>query len=162
MGKRGYFFTLDAFVAVGIIVIGLVLILTSNYYSPVTVQPIALSNDLMLTLSSTKITESNNDYVRNLSINGSITNRDNSLLQQAGEFYLNNQKSMSTSFVKNVTFNLVPPQYSFNVSINKTTIYNRGSMARSSRLVVSTKSIVFGVYNNTLWGPYPAEVAIWQ
>ncbi|MBI3034588.1 hypothetical protein HYY72_05510 [Candidatus Woesearchaeota archaeon] len=162
MGKRGYFFTLDAFVAMGIIVIGLVMILTSNYYSPVTVQPIALSNDVILSLSSTKVTEANNNYTLNLVLNGSITNKDNSLLQQAGEFYVNNQRSMSSNFVRNVTYSLVPQQYSFNVSINRTTIYNRGSLAKSSRLVVSTKSIVFGVYNDTMWGPYPAEVSVWQ
>ena len=160
-GRKAYFFTLDAFVAMGIIVVGLVFVLTAYSYRPVTVQTTTLGSDLLLSLSNTKVTEINNDYVRNLTLNGTITNTDNSLLQQAGEFYVNRQESMDSEFLKNITNSLVPQQYGFDIRINKTSIHSRGVL-KKSRLVTSSKSIVFGVYNGTMWGPYDAEVRVWQ
>ncbi len=161
MGK-GYFFTLDAFVAMGVIVVGLIMVLSSYSYRPLTVQGTVLSSDILLSLSSTKVTDVNNDYVRVLLQNNSISNRENTLLQQAGEFYINNQNGMGFQLVAATTDSLVPLQYFINVSINGSTIYNRGSLAKSSRLVVASRSIVFGVYNDTMWGPLPVEVKVWE
>ncbi len=161
-GRKGYFFTLDAFIAMGIIVAGLVFVLTAYSYRPVTSQATVLGSDLMLSLANTKVTEINNDYVRNLTLNGTITNSDNSLLQQVGEFYVNNQNSMGREFVRNVTNNLIPVQYGFELRINNTPVYNRSAFTRTNRLVTSSKSIVFGIYNNTMWGPLNAEVRVWQ
>lgn len=161
-GSKGYFFTLDAFVAMGIIVAGLVFVLTAYSYRPVTAQATVLGSDLLLSLANTKVTEINNDYARNLALNGTITNTDNSLLQQAAEFYVNNQSSMGSEFLRNLTYSLVPLQYGYELRINKTAIYSRGAFTNTNRLVVSSKSIVFGIYNNTMWGPLDAEVRVWQ
>ncbi|MBI2574255.1 hypothetical protein HYV82_00020 [Candidatus Woesearchaeota archaeon] len=160
--SKGYFFTLDAFIAMGIIVAGLAFVLTAYSYKPVTAQATVLGTDLLLSLANTKVTEINNDYVRNLTLNGTITNSDNSLLQQVGEFYVNNQNSMGNEFVRNVTYSLVPLQYGYELRINKTQVYNRSAFIRTNKLVTSSKSIVFGVYNNTMWGPLDAEVRVWQ
>ncbi len=161
--KRGYFFTLDAFVAMGIIVVGLFVVLASYSYSPVSEQQEALGSDMLLTLSNTKVDDLNNNYVRSLIINGTITNKDNSVLQQLGEFYINNQTSMGSKFIDNISGNIIPRQFSVNISINRTQAYFSGSkMVPSSRFVISTKSILFGVYNGTMWGPIPAEVILWQ
>ncbi len=162
MQKRGYFFTLDAFVAMGIIVVGLVIVLAAYSYRPVTVQGSVISSDLTLSLSNTKVSDVNNDYVRNLINNGTITNSDNSLLQQTGEFYVNNQMSMGSYFLQNVTSNLVPRQYGVNITINEQEMFSRGRLLNSSRFVISSRSIVFGIYNGSMWGPLPAEVRVWQ
>ncbi len=161
--KRGYFFTLDAFVAMGIIVVGLFVVLASYSYSPVSEQQEALGADILLSLSATKVTELNNDYVMLLITNGTITNRDNTVLQQLGEFYVNNQSSMGSKFIANISSNILPYQFGVNISINKTQAYYSGAKLRpSSRYVISSKSIIFGIYNGTFWGPFPADVVMWQ
>ncbi len=162
MGRRAYFFTLDAFIAMGIVVVGLFLILTSYAYRPITSQGTVSSGDIILNLAATEVTEINSDYVYLLIRNGTITNRKNSLLQQAAEFYVNRQESMGSKFLNATTYNLVPMQYGYNISINRTTMHHRGEMLPSSTVVVATRTVVFGVFNDTMWGPIPAEVRVWR
>jgi hypothetical protein len=160
--RRGYFFTLDAFIAMGILMVGLAIVLSAHSYRPVIVQSNVIAGDILLTLSNLKVTEVNNPYVRTLLQNGTISNRDNSLLSQAGEFYVNNQQSMGFQFVNQTTLNVIPTQYNVNISINKTTVFFKGNQPKSNKVLVSSKTLVFGVYNNTFWGPYPAEVRVWE
>jgi len=82
--KKAYFFSLDAFVAL-VIILGVIFFIKSN-----TVQisyEENLQRDLLEVLSSIKIGEINNSYVRQLIANGNITNLNQSVLEQIGEFY---------------------------------------------------------------------------
>ena len=162
IGSKGYFFTLDAFIAMGILMVGLAIVLSSYSYRPTIVQSNVIAGDVLLSLSNIRVTELNNDFVRTLLQNGTISNRDNSLLSQTGEFYVNNQLSMGFQFVNQTTLNLIPSQYNVNITINKTTVFNRGPPPKPNKILVSSKSLVFGVYNNTMWGPFPVEVKVWQ
>ncbi|MBI2133390.1 hypothetical protein HYU11_01770 [Candidatus Woesearchaeota archaeon] len=163
MSKRGYFFTLDAFVAMGIIVVGLFIVLGSYSYTPLGDLPEIMSGDILVSLSSTKVSEINSNYVRALIDNGTITNTENSVLQQLGEFYVNNQVSMGSRFMSNISSNIIPRQYGVSVSIDNFQVFNEGpKLLPGSRTVVSSKSLVFGIYNGSMWGPFPAEVSMWQ
>jgi len=82
--KQGYFFSLDAFIAL-LIIVGFIFFIKPS--SPEFTQSSNLHGDLLSVLSSLKIGEINNSYVKQLISDGNITNLNNSVLDQIGEFY---------------------------------------------------------------------------
>ena len=172
--KRGYFFMLDAALGLFILVIGAFLITSSYINLPKPTQVELLSDDLLTFLSSTKIKDLNNPYAGlggKLWNNGSITDAENSLLQQIGEFYATNKLDIAEQFIKNVSVKVMPPQYKYEVWVDGIILYPRApapehinSKSRTTILLTS-KQITFGIINRTtssVWGPYKAEVFVWE
>ena len=84
--KKAYFFSLDAFLAL-LIILGVIL-----FIKPSSIQvseEIHLQEDLLMVLSSLKIGEIDNVYAKQLISSGNITNLNQSVLEQIGEFYAN-------------------------------------------------------------------------
>ena len=162
---RAQYFTLDAFIGAMIVAVALVIIFAARTNRPYTAQSELVSEGFADSLSSVRLIELNNPLVIALIKNGTITATDNTLLQQATEFYATGQKYWSNELLKNVTFNLIPPQYSFKVLINDEKVYERSiTNENKSTVVVSSKKLVFGVVNRTdfIYGPTIAEVRVWQ
>ena len=172
--KRGYFFTLDAVLGLTVLVIGVFLI--TSYYINVQ-QPVQvglLADDLMGFLSNTKIKDLNNAYAGiggQLWTQGTITDADNSLLQQIGEFYKTSNLDIAEKFVQNVSKDVVPPQYLYEVWVEGMLIYPKSpsqshmNSKSGTRLLLTSKKITFGILNRTtsdIWGPYKAEVFVWE
>ncbi len=163
VNKRGYFFTLDAFIAIGIIALGLLLVLFAQSYKPYETQAVFLSQDFIDALTSTKVSEVNNQFVFDLIGRGNITSLDNTILEQAGEFYITGQKDLATEFIGQVSGDIVPVQYGFELLVNEEPIFNRSVLTERAELVVSSKKLLFGVVNvSQMWGPIGAEVRVWQ
>ena len=82
--KKAYFFSLDAFIAL-VIILGVVLVVkpTIQNESP----QINLQEDLVEVLSNLKIGEIDNPYAQQLISDGKIVNLNQSVLEQIGEFY---------------------------------------------------------------------------
>lgn len=162
---RAQYFTLDAFIGVMIVVVAIVIIFAARTSKPYTIQSALISSGFAESLSSTKLAELNNPLVTVLVQNGTITNPDNTVLQQATEFYFVNQKYFAGELLKNVTYQLIPPQYSFKVLVNDEVVYVRSrSNENKSSVVTSSKKLIFGVINRTaqFYGPTIAEVRVWQ
>lgn len=172
--KRGYFFTLDAVLGLTVLVIGVFLI--TSYYINVQ-QPVQvglLADDLMGFLSNTKINDLNNAYAGiggQLWSQGAITDADNSLLQQIGEFYKTNNLNAAEKFVQNASKDAIPPQYLYEVWVDGMLIYPKSPSQEhmdsksGTRLLLTSKKITFGILNKTtsdIWGPYKAEVLVWE
>lgn len=83
-GKKAYFFSLDALVAL-IIIIGIVILIKP--YSSQKTPEAHIQEDLITVLSSLKIGEINNSYVKELISENKITDINQSVLEQIGEFY---------------------------------------------------------------------------
>lgn len=178
--KKAYIFSLDAIVAIGVMVIGIVLVLLSLSYTPIDSQAVSLSQDLINALYSTRMYDLNDQdypYVKFLKGNGNITNMENTILEQVGEFYYRNKTgvcancmALAGNLVKNISYYSVPEQYSFEVLVNNISLYQRKSTNPSvsneknqSRLLMASKRIFSGYINRTdMWGPYTAEVIVWQ
>jgi hypothetical protein len=166
--KKGYFFTLDAFMAMAILVICVVLIFSIHSSKPYPLQSIFLSDDVMYYLSNTKIYELQSPFVASMVSNGNITMTENSLMEQAAVFYISGRPGQARAFLVNVTQNLVPKKYGFmlrvyNSSKEYVEVLNNGqSLQNESRLIITSRRILFGVINDTSWGPMTAEVRLWQ
>ena len=172
--KRGYFFLLDAMMGLSVIAIGVFLVLSLYINAPAQAQVSFLSDDLLNFLSNTKIKDLNNNYAGiggELWKQGVITDPDNSLLQQVGEFYASNNPDTAEKFIHNVSSDAVPSQFVYEVWIDNKIIYPKTpSVAHlksknNTALLLTSKKLTFGVMNKTtsnLWGPYKAEVFVWQ
>jgi hypothetical protein len=166
--KKGYFFTLDAFIAMSVLIICVVLIFSIHSSTPYPLQSIFISDDMMYYLSSTKCYELQNYYVRSLITNGTIALPDSSLVEQMAVFYLSGRNGTARNFTRNVMGGMIPQKYGVQLRVyNSTKEYvdrlNEGSVNESdARLLITSKKIVFGLINETSWGPMTAEVRIWQ
>jgi len=180
MQRKGYIFSLDAIVAIGVMVVGIVLVLLSLSYKPTESQVVFLSQDMVNALYSTRIYDLNDQdylYVHYLKQNGTITHMENTILEQIGELYYRNVTfkcqwclGAARRFTQNLTRYSIPEQYSFEIIVNNLTIYERNgtnpslsSAKNESRLLMTSRRIFSGFMNTTaMWGPYTAEVAVWQ
>src|SRR3989344_3483280 len=84
LDKRAYFFTLDAFIAL-LLILGIVLFVRPSIHS--TSPRVDVQDDLLHVLSKLEVGEIDNVYVQSLIASGKITNLDQSVLEQIGEFY---------------------------------------------------------------------------
>lgn len=163
--KKAQYLTIDAFIASMIVAVTLVIVLAARTSQPYVAQSELTSKGFADSLSQVKLKELNNPLVINLSRDGTITNPDNSVLQQATEFYIIGHKDLAFALLNNVTQRLIAPQYSFKILINNTLIYNRTLVnENTSGTLISSKKLVFGVINRTMlvYGPTTAEVIVWQ
>ena len=173
MYRKGYFFTLDAMMSLGILIIGSFLIFTSYASVPSRVQTAILAEDVMDFLSSTKIRDLNNPYAGIGGLlwqQGNITNADNTLLQQAGEFYYRNELGLAEKFIVNVTNELVPKPYKFEFWIDEYRIYPSSpsqehvSSKNTTKILLPSIKLTYGILNKgmDLFGPYKSEVLVWE
>lgn len=163
--KHGQYLTIDAFIAAMILAVTLVIIFAARSTQPYSTQNELFSQGVAESLSQAKLQELNNPLVINMSRNGTITNLDNTVLQQATEFYFLGYRHQAFELLKNVTSRLIEPQYSFEVVINNDLIFNRTlTPENSTSVLVSSKKIMFGTINRSVlvYGPTIAEVRVWQ
>ena len=172
--KRGFFFVLDAVLGMFILTIGVVLITSSYIKAPQPVQVGLLSDDLLNFLSNTKIKDLNNPYAGiggELWKQGTIKDEDNSLLQQIGEFYATNKPDIAEKLIQNVSKNVIPAQFRYEIWIDNTIMYPKNpsnehiNSKENTEILLTSKKITFGITNKTtssLWGPYKAEVYVWE
>lgn len=172
--KRGYFFMLDAMLALIVLVIGVFLVTSSYVDVPEPAQVSLLSDDLLNFLSNTKINGINNPYAGIGGVlwsQGDITDPDNTLLQQIGEFYAANKPDLAEKFIQNVSAGIVPQQFRYEVWVDDALLYPKIPSAEhmhsknSTGLLLTSKKLAFGILNRTtsdIWGPYKAEVFVWE
>jgi len=173
MNRKSYFFTLDAMMSLGILILGFTLIFSSYTNIPSNLQTSISSKDLLNFLDGTEIEELNNPYAGiggTLWQQGYINTKDNSLLQQIGEFYFSNNIIIAERFIANVTENLIPKQFKFEFWIDGNLLYPSSPTQQhiysknSTNILLTSRKITYGIINDTaiLFGPYEAEVLVWQ
>ena len=170
MSKRGQYFTIDAFIALIVISTGLILVIAANSYAPSPNQPEALSQGIVNSFVQTKVNDLNNAFLKEKIVDGIITNPHNTILQQAYEFKTYGGTSgsdLARNLLINVTPDMVPSQYGFEIRVGDDIYYARpsslGQEQNDTNLLVSGKRIIFGTNSQKeFWGPVVAEVRVWQ
>ena len=174
ISRKGYFFLIDSILALGVLVIGAFLVFTTYTNVPSKEEVTILSEDVMDFFANNKIKNVNNPYTGvggelwNL---GLIYDAENTLLQQIGVFYVNNNLSIAEKFIVNLTDNTVPQQYLFEFWMNRVLVYpqNPSKAHNDSKnftaVLIPSRKIVHGILNKdtgNMFGPYEAEVIVWQ
>ncbi len=196
MNRKAFFFTIDTIMALGVLVVGFLLILSTHTYQPIESQTIFFSKDLLQVFSTTKVDQADNALIFQMRCTdcdcgtncGLITNLDNTLLEQLGEFIyrsengcsepcLNAAKEIATS----VSQSLINPQFSYEFVIKDTTgnpcnyctkenadyayyMLNKTKITKDkTNLLIVSKRLIYGIADNEhMFGPYVAEVRVWQ
>ena len=156
--KKAQFFTIDSLLAAGIVITAI--LLTSNFYSA-SKQSANInyaSQDLVRVFSTMTISDLSNSYVQSLVISGQITNLNNTLIEQIGDFWAAGNIDLAKNFTKNLTDDLVPSNYGFSVLVNGEDIYSRNLPIKSS--LVSSRKIVSGIAKAKPTQGYTARVLL--
>jgi hypothetical protein len=160
--RKGYFFTLDAFIAMSVVITGIVILFSGKFIPKEDIQTSFYAKDLSNTFLNTKIYQINNRYIDHLIGNKTITDPELTLMEQIGLFYYQGNQSRLIYFISNITSGAVPEQYDFEILIDSDTVYYTRLNKNSSKVLSSSKNIVFGTINETLmWGPSVVEVHVW-
>jgi hypothetical protein len=163
MGKRGYFFTIDAFIAMGIMIIGVVLAYLSYTAVPDLYQQSAISNDIMDLFSNTELRTINSRYIDEQIISKNITNTQNTIFEQIGELAATGKFGEAQNMTRNMSYNLIPSQYYYSIWLNGVLLDNKSYVDVKTEQVSASKVILVGSINySVFWGPYEAEVIIWR
>jgi len=100
--KRGIFFSIDALIALSVILIG-TLIIYPTLISPA--QESFIQGDLIEVLSKLEVGEINNSYVQDLISQGILTDLNKTVLEQIGELYITNEslsRSMTSAILADI------------------------------------------------------------
>src|SRR3989338_6885876 len=130
--KKAVFFTIDSLLASGIVIIAVLLV--SNFYSVESQGTNAnyASQDLVRVFSTMAVNQVNNDYVQSLIASGAITNANNTILEQIGDFWADENTDLAKNFTKNMTEGIFPAAYGFSVLVNGEEIYSRSLPVKQS------------------------------
>lgn len=171
MQKRGYFFLIDAIIALFVIGIGITLVLTTTTSPEPVRQPELLDVDMMAILQK-RVMDIDDTYCgaeSSLVSDENITNQEDRLLQQLGSLYYRHQQGciFCIELIQNCLNEVLPVNslapYSFELTINQEYIHAINTTPRNeSHLVIPQRSITFGIYNNQFFGPYTAELFVWN
>lgn len=179
MKKRAYFLTLDAFIAIGIVVVGIVIILSQYSFQPYQSQVSFYTNDIMNTMYSTQIYEINDQYFHYLKTykeQGEIQDIYSTVFEQMAYFLAkdcNKCKTMAKNLTRELTKDVISPKFSYNISlsnssdsfvlynISRTSEFGKIKKLENSSLVLSSKRIVLTDFNDKLH-VFIGEVVVWQ
>lgn len=129
-----------------------------------------LNLELMQSFTSTKINALNSEEVRDLFVQNRITNVENTVAQQAAEYYFDGDDATAQYLTEIFIEDYVPRNVNINISlINDTEVTQLYLLApksvsfeNSSSTSILTRS-VFGFKNRThYYGPYEVKIEIWQ
>ncbi len=162
MKKRGFFYVVDAFVAVSILIVTLLLMYNTSLNKPVEAQTSTLSFDFMELLSGTIIAESSSTYINELRDQGVIKHTDLTLLEQAVEFY-NSNPSLAIEFLNGTFQDILPPQYSGIIEIDDYVVYSQINKPEDQAdILIPAKRIVFGVDDPQNIYVYTVLIKVWE
>ena len=156
VNKKGYIFTTDALIGLSILL--LILVVASGIYiqkSGSALNKEFLSEDLITILSDMKINETNNNYVNNLINEGIITNLDNSVLEQIGEFWAEGDNTIAETIFTNISEGLIPQNNGYGLWIDEELVYSNNKTAEKT--LMTSKSMISGISKNKTREGYNAR-----
>ena len=127
-----------------------------------------VSEEIAARILEVKVKDLNDPVIRDHIKKGYITNVDNNILQQAYELkFLANNNNAADLFMNASIEKLVRPQFNVEILVDGRMVYSKiiypNRLSSNADNLVSRKKLVFGFYNERdLWGPYKAEVRVWE
>lgn len=168
---------MDGIFSIVILLIGF-LVVSSNRTDLSQEMPLSVMSenavDLLTSVKFSDMCEScncSNRKVRELCIDGSVRNREQSLLDSAGELYSRGLGIKAGELFMNITVekNIINENlFGSSLEIDGQEIYTSDAGMDKSRHIISYRKIIFGFYETpstgeiTYWGPYTAEVDLWE
>jgi len=173
--KKSQIFLLDAFLAFIIVVVAIAVILSYTSSTTSNMNVYAVNQQVLNSLTKTKINSLNDEEIRELFKAGYIKNVENTVGQQIGEFYFLNNLSLAQNLTRVFIKDFITKQMNANISLIENdsgtitntelhSILNRQTVSIDDAVITSvTKRSIIGFINETtFYGPYTLEIKIWQ
>src|SRR3989338_3108167 len=141
--KKGIFFTMDAILAAGIII--LTILLASKYYIQEDQSSTGyfLSSDAVRIFSDIRVSELESAYAAQLIQSGDIEDANSTVLEQIGRFWSDGKEDLAENFSRNMTDGIIPKEFGVGIYVDGEEIYSRGTPV--NRSLVSSRKIISGV-----------------
>lgn len=141
--KKGFLFSLDAFLAATLLIGGLILI-TQQFSDAAPQEQIAfLSQDTLRAVSTIKIKELQDPTIQALIADGTIDDPDVSVLLQIGKFWALDDTVNAENLTTLLIANLLPAGYSLALEIEDDNLYNNSGA--DYRAVAAARRMITGV-----------------
>ena len=144
--KKGFFFTIDSIIGSGIITLGILLLYTFYIVEPSYTSLDYTSHDLINSLSTLRVGEVNNAYIDELNSTGEITNPENTILEQIGEFWALDKIDKAGNLTKEFTDDFVDENLGFGFYIEGEKIYSRDNSQNG--ILMTSKKMISGIQRN--------------
>ncbi|MBN2458404.1 VWA domain-containing protein [Candidatus Woesearchaeota archaeon] len=141
--KKAYFFTVDALLALFVIVTGILMISTLYIHERPGAQIGYLSQDFLNLFSEPKISDMNNSYLSELIQDGNITDLDNSVLEQIGILWVTGKQELAEKLARNISHQLIPDNYGYSFIIGNDTILTNNRT--QGKLLTTYRSMITGI-----------------
>jgi len=157
-----YFFVIDAFIGGAIVLVSLLVVMGSYTHTPEKEQVLTLLEDAITYMQNVQMRDFQGNYTQNLISNGSVTDTDNTLFEQLGVFYYENELQIAQDFLAEILEGL-PDQMSVRFYYDDTLLFEKEDFPfQSAGLALSSKKLSIVTINDTqLFGPHIVEVIVW-
>ncbi|MFH1589633.1 MAG: vWA domain-containing protein [archaeon] len=142
--KKGFYFSMDAFLATMLLFIGLVLITNFSFKQIDTAQIDLMSKDVLTSFGALKVSELNDPWVQQQITEGWITNTDNTILEQIGAFWATGQIPRAQNLSKLLVEEIVPSRYGMSILMDDDIIYTKNKSSKPINLV-SSRRLITGI-----------------
>ncbi len=138
--KKGMYYSMDALLA-GLLIVGVaVTLLSLSYYEPSMDDKTFITQDLLNVLSAITVGEINHPFVVNETLNGNITDINNTVLEQIGEYWALNETAKANFLFEIVVNDSMPPHLNVLFSIEGDELFLQNS-SDINNLVISRRMI---------------------
>ncbi|MBS3164608.1 hypothetical protein J4439_04205, partial [Candidatus Woesearchaeota archaeon] len=139
------FFSLDAIMALMIITVGMLFIANSYVSERPSSRQIYASTDIVGVLGELRVSEVNNSFVQGLIAGGTIqgSSVNNTLLEQAAQFWSENQTTLATDLLRNVTLQLFPEFTDYSILVGGDELL--AVQTSQKVLIIPMKRLVSGI-----------------
>lgn len=145
MKKRGYFYSIDALIALMIILAVLI------FFKPIPEQNIELKKvqeDVLKVLSNVKVGEVDNAYVKDLISKGEIDDKNKTILEQIGEFRVLGKEENAFNLTREM-FNELKITENIGIWMDKEIVYTQNTTSiETADFVWTAQELVSGVKEN--------------
>ena len=143
MLKTSIFFSMDSLLASSILLVAVLLVSNFYIFEQRESNVLYTSQDFVKVLSTIKVKDMDNDYVKSMIASGKIANINNTFLDQIGDFWANGNIELARNLTINITNSSIPKKYGFSVLINGEEIYSRNLSV--NRVLVSSRKMISGI-----------------
>jgi len=143
VGKKAIFFTIDAILAVSIL-LGTLMVITTFY---INTQPRVnmdyIATDMISVLAELRVGETNNTLINQLITNGNITHTENSVLEQIGEFWAEGKTELAHNLTREMTEGIIQQNYGYDLTLGDDIIYERNITKKD--IISTSNKIISGI-----------------
>jgi len=151
MVKKGYFFSGDVLIAIGLLIMVLLVAPSFYFHKQESSQPLFYSSDIATILSSVKINELDNNYTKELIANGTIHDPNATVVQEILRLQVMGFEEEAREISRQVLEDLMPEGYDASIAIEgyddpiyQTNNTNKKNSTNATQ-VISTKRMVSGI-----------------